>query len=337
MYKIFKNYSKRVRKRRNKQVQSNTTNSDLQVQAQKEQSVLKVSTLSALILAIFGISFGVAIKSLAVIFDGFIAFVSVGLGLLSLVTSRYIYKEDDDVFQYGYVRFEPMVNLFKSSVLVVLCLYAFVSAINNIIRGGYEIELGFGVVYAAFAFIFCLVLFIYTRAFVRDSDLIKVDNTEWKIDCVLYCSTIFAFGIVYAVVVLEFGGSIEQLDKTLFAHYIDPILLAILSAFLCISPLRICIENLKDLLMVAPKEIDEKITIIMENLSEEFGFEDYDAHVAKNGRFYMVEVNILIPKSFQISSVSELDDIRDRIEKALQIPSYKIWLSVSFTANTKWL
>ncbi len=67
--------------------------------AQKEQFVLKVSMYSALILAIFGISFGIFVKSMAVIFDGFVALISVGLGALSVITSRYIYKEDDDIFQ----------------------------------------------------------------------------------------------------------------------------------------------------------------------------------------------------------------------------------------------
>ena len=55
------------------------------------------------------------------------AFISVGLGALSVITSRYIYKEDDDIFQYGYVRFEPMVNLFKSACVGacvrVVCVY----------------------------------------------------------------------------------------------------------------------------------------------------------------------------------------------------------------------
>ena len=51
----------------------------------------------------------------------------------------------------------------------------------------------------------------------------------------------------------------------------------------------------------------------------------------------MVEVNILMQKNFQVKSLNEFDLIRERIEKALEIPSYKIWLSVSFTADKKWL
>ena len=297
--------------------------------AQKEQFTLKVSMYSALILAIFGISFGIFVKSMAVIFDGFVALISVGLGALSVITSRYIYKEDDDIFQYGYVRFEPMVNLFKSLVLVFVCVYAFINALQSIIHGGYAVELGGAVAYSLCAFVFCAILFIYTLFYTRllESDLIKVDNTEWKIDCVLYLGALGAFGVIYFMLSPE----------SALAMYVDPLLLAVLSLMLCVSPIRIAIANFKDLIMVAPSEIDTKITQIMESLSKDFGFSDYDTHVAKSGRFYMVEVNILIDKDCKINSVAEFDSLRDSIEKSLDIPSYKIWLSVSFTGNAKWL
>ena len=297
--------------------------------ATKEQFVLKVSMYSALILAVFGIGFGILVQSMAVIFDGFVALVSVGLGALSVVTSRYIYKEDDDIFQYGYVRFEPMVNLFKSLVLVFVCIYAFINAIQSILNGGSHVELGGAVIYSLCAFIFCVIIFAYTFVYVRilESDLIKVDNTEWKIDCVLYLGALVAFGVIYFLIS----------PKNPLSLYIDPLLLAVLSLMLCVSPIRIAISNFKDLIMVAPAEIDSKITQIMESLSNEFGFSDYDTHVAKSGRFYMVEVNILTAQNFKPLAMQEFDFIRERIEKALEIPSYKIWLSVSFTANPKWL
>ncbi len=308
--------------------------------SQKEQFVLKVLMFSALTLAIFGIGFGILVKSMAVIFGGFVALISMGLGALSVVTSRYIYKEDDDIFQYGYVRFEPMVNLFKSLVLVFVCVYAFINAIQSILHGGYAVELGGAAIYSLCACVFCALLFGYTLVYAKvlESDLIKVDNTEWKIDCVLYLGALAAFGIIY---LLPFFGFVlidsQSSEAHPLARYIDPMLLALLSLLLCVSPIRIAIANFKDLIMVAPPEIDEKITAIMEALSAEFGFSDYDTHVAKSGRFYMVEVNILTDRNFKPVSMQEFDTIRERIEKALEIPSYKIWLSVSFTANPKWL
>lgn len=350
----------------------------LQMQSAKEQRVLKVSMISALVLAIFGVGFGVWAKSLAVVFDGFVCLVSVGLGALSVVTSRYIYKDDDEVFQFGYVRFEPMVNLFKSLVLVLVCVYAFINAVSSLFSGGYEVEFGSVAVYSGFALVFCFVLFIYTRQACRalESDLIRVDNTEWKIDCALYAGAIAAFGLVYLSMsqISALAGknlaNLKALNATTnalnlsenltnlstlsnlsfihefwldfvffidkFSHYIDPFLLAVLSLALCVSPLKIAVANFKDLVMLAPSALDERIMQLMQKVSAKHGFKDYDTHTAKSGRFFMVEINILVDRDFE-GSVASLDTIREEIEQALAIPSYKIWLSISFTTKAKWL
>ena len=339
---------KKVLKENIDSTKSNTTSlinamaSSPKKEAKQEQTVLKISMFSSAFLAIFGIGFGIAVGSLSIAFDGFVSLISVGLGALSVITSRYIYKEDDDVFQYGYVRFEPMVNLFKALVLVFVCVYAFINALSSLFSGGYEVRLGGACVYSVCAFVFCLALFVYThRACVSlESDLIKVDNIEWKIDCVLYLGAIVAFGVIY---VMLSGDSSVHLDSgtvspsaNALARYIDPALLCVLSLLLCISPAKIAIANFKDLIMVAPKELDEKITRIMEQISQKYGFRDYDTHTAKSGRFFMVEINILVGRDYG-GKVADLDSIREEIQNALAIPSYKIWLSVSWTTSPQWL
>ncbi|WP_162165940.1 cation diffusion facilitator family transporter [Campylobacter fetus] len=323
--KATQNYGKKIRDNKPQDIEFTKENI-----SRKEQFVLKVSMYCALILAIFGVGFGLFIKSLTIVFDGIIALVSVGLGLLSVVTARYVYKEDDDIFQYGYIRFEPMVNLFKSLILLIVCLYAFFSAIKSIFSGGYTLELGAAVIYTMVAFVLCFIIFTYTSFYSKylGSELIYVDRAEWLIDCVLYCGGIIAFGLIYIF---------NPTQEKWFSSYIDPILLVLFSIFLSVTPLKIFISNLKDLIMVAPGDLDDKITEIMQSLSLKYGFSDYDTHVAKSGRFFMIEVNILSTSSNDILSVKELDCIRNEIEQRLEIPSYKIWLLVSLTANPKWL
>lgn len=96
------------------------------------------------------------------------------------------------------------------------------------------------------------------------------------------------------------------------------------------------VANFKDLVMVAPPELDSQITQIMQDLSKEYGFSEYDTHVAKSGRFFMIEVNILDTHGLSINA-KELDIIREKIQHALKLPSYRIWLLVSLTTNPKWL
>ena len=301
-----------------------------QIQSQKEQFVLKISLYCAVILAIFGITYGIYIGSKAIIFDGLVAFLCVILILLSVSTSKFIYKEDDDIFQYGYMRFEPMVNLFKSLILLILCAYALINGIQEILDGGYEVKFDKAMLYSFFSMLLSIGIWLYTayQAKILGSPLISVDSLEWFIDSVLYMGGFLVFGAVWLF---------DKESQTIWARYLDPALLVLLSMILAVMPLKVFIKNLADLVMVAPKDMDDKIDTLLQNISKKYNFSDYDTHVAKSGRFFMIEVNILMGESFKIQNIDEMDLIRDEIEQGLDIPSYKIWLSVSFTKNPKWL
>ncbi|MEE3744779.1 cation diffusion facilitator family transporter [Campylobacter porcelli] len=299
-------------------------------QSQKEQFTLKISLYCAVVLAIFGISYGIYIGSKAIIFDGLVAFLSIILILLSVITSKFIYKEDDDIFQYGYMRFEPMANLFKSLILLILCVYAIINGIEGILTGGYEVKFDQAMLYSFLSMILSIGIWLFTsyQAKILQSPLISVDSLEWLIDSVLYMGGFLAFGAVWLF---------DKESQTIWARYLDPTLLVVLSMILAIMPLKVFIKNLADLAMVAPKDMDDKIDTLLQNISKKYNFSDYDTHVAKSGRFFMIEINILMGESFKIQSIDEMDQIRDEIEQGLNIPSYKIWLSVSFTKNPKWL
>ena len=301
-----------------------------QIQSQKEQFVLKISLYCAVILAIFGITYGIYTGSKAIIFDGLVAFLSTILILLSVMTSKFIYKEDDDIFQYGYMRFEPMVNLFKSLILLILCAYALINGIQEILDGGYEVKFDKAMLYSFFSMLLSIGIWLYTayQAKILGSPLISVDSLEWFIDSVVYMGGFLVFGAVWLF---------DKESQTIWARYLDPALLVLLSMILAVMPLKVFIKNLADLVMVAPKDMDDKIDTLLQNISKKYNFSDYDTHVAKSGRFFMIEVNILMGESFKIQNIDEMDLIRDEIEQGLDIPSYKIWLSVSFTKNPKWL
>ncbi|RAX57060.1 cation transporter [Helicobacter monodelphidis] len=304
--------------------------SDPLQQSKKEQFVLNVSLFFAVILAIFGIFYGLYIGSKAIIFDGFVAFLSVALIMLSVVTSKYIFKEDDDIFQYGYTRFEPMVNVFKSLILLLVCLYALINGVHGILEGGYRVEFGGAMVYSFFSMILCIVIWVYTNRCGKhlQSPLISVDSLEWLIDSVLYLGGFVAFGAIYLL---------DEENVSVWALYVDPALVIVLAIILASMPLKVFIQNLADLAMVAPKEMDDKIDHILQEIAQKYRFKNYDTHVAKSGRFYMVEVNILLDSHRGIQTVDDMDRIRDEIEQGLELPSYKIWLSVSFTKDPKWL
>ena len=181
-----------------------------------------------------------------------------------------------------------------------------------------------------FSMLLSIGIWLYTayQAKILGSPLISVDSLEWFIDSVLYMGGFLVFGAVWLF---------DKESQTIWARYLDPALLVLLSMILAVMPLKVFIKNLADLVMVAPKDMDDKIDTLLQNISKKYNFSDYDTHVAKSGRFFMIEVNILMGESFKIQNIDEMDLIRDEIEQGLDIPSYKIWLSVSFTKNPKWL
>ena len=258
------NYGKKIRDNKPQTIQKSVH----ELNNKKEQIVLKVTMYCSLFLAVLGISFGITIKSSALVFDGMVALIGVALGLLSVVTSRYIYRQDDDIFQYGYVRFEPMVNLFKSLILLITCVYALISGIRDIMNGGYLLDVNWAIMYTLCAFILCGIMYGYTTFYSKrlDSELIHVDRAEWLIDCITYLGGIIAFGWILLV---------DPQQHKWFSRYVDAALLVVLSLFLSITPLKIMIANLKDLIMVAPPELDDKITQIMEELSKEYDLQHY--------------------------------------------------------------
>ena len=62
---------------------------------------------------------------------------------------------------------------------------------------------------------------------------------------------------------LYFGALVAFLavwiiDSDVVVQFVDPIVLSALSLFLCILPVRICVANFKDLMMVAPIDLMRK-------------------------------------------------------------------------------
>ena len=147
--------------------------------------------------------------------------------------------------------------------------------------------------YSFFSMLLSIGIWLYTayQAKILGSPLISVDSLEWFIDSVLYMGGFLVFGAVWLF---------DKESQTIWARYLDPALLVLLSMILAVMPLKVFIKNLADLVMVAPKDMDDKIDTLLQN-------------------------------------IDEMDLIRDEIEQGLDIPSYKIWLSVSFTKNPKWL
>ena len=124
---------------------------------------MRQSVYAALFFAVLGIVWGLTINSSVIIFDGLYSSVSVLLSSLSLLVARQLDQADDHRFQFGRAILEPLVIALKSIGITLMCTYALVTAIDNLLRGGVEVSAGLGMVYAFISTLACYLGWRYIR------------------------------------------------------------------------------------------------------------------------------------------------------------------------------
>ena len=291
--------------------------------------MLVLSTALTIALAIGGVVLGWAANSMAVLFDGLFAFIDVAMALIALFVARLVTRENDRRFQYGYWHIEPMALAFNGGMLVLLCLYAFVSAVGSLLRGGDEVVLGWALAYAGVSALVSFGVYAYERAENRrvESAFITLDTQSWLMTGLTSTALVVAFGLAWA---LEANG------YTALAPYVDPATLAVLSLAVIPLPVRILREAVSEVLLMTPAELDADVRLAVEEVVRRHGFAGFTTYTAKVGRGRFIEVHVVVEPQRELGTVASLDQIRHEIADALDAHWPQAWLTVDFTADEEW-
>jgi cation diffusion facilitator family transporter len=291
-----------------------------------EQRVLKLSIAVTVLLAAAGIVFGLISGSLSIVFDGMFNMVDSAMSLLSLWVTRLLTKKGSRRFQYGYWHVEPMVLVFNGSTLILLCAYALVNAIGSLLSGGRELDFDWAFVFASLMCILSIVMYVYIRQknLKLNSEFLRLDTQSWLISAAISSSLLIAFGIA----MLTEGTHYDN-----FTPYIDPIILAVLTSCLIFVPIPAVRDAMRDMFLVAPFELDQKIREFLDDLVIRQRYIKYASYVAKIGRAQFIEINIVVPPNYSISGVESLDAIRREIKDAIGGENQMQWLTVTFTTD----
>lgn len=297
------------------------------VYSKREQKVLIISFAFCIILAILGLIFGVRTHSSAIIFDALISAINSLLTLFSAITARYIYKQGNENFQFGFGGFESMINMLKALVLIAICVYGFFTGLGALLNGGRETEQGDAFLFNVICFVVALGLFIYERYWARrlGSGLVGVDSLEWFSDVLLYLGAGVAFGLSVWL-------------KPSWAHLVDPALLCLLSGLIIIAPVWVLVKNVAQLLLYAPQEFSDAVEIVMDEICDKYGVLDYRRRVGSQGRFYFLVLDMLISKDKDLK-ISQLDAMRDEIKSKIESKikdEKELNIIISFTHERKW-
>lgn len=294
-----------------------------------EARVLGVSLGMTVLVAVGGIVCGLLSGSMAIIFDGLFSGIDAGMTAVALQVARLVRREADMRHQFGYWHFEPLVLALNSCVLTLLCTYAFVNAVAGLMKGGHVSEMGLAFGYSGLVFVACVAMYLYQRLANRriESDLIKLDMQGWLMSGVIALALLISFGIAVLLDGTRFEG---------FATRADPLVLALLAPLLLIAPITAGRRAFREVFMITPPALDRHVRAAVDDVAARRGFVDYTSYSTKVGRAEFVELYILLPPNSQ-GGVEDLDALRHEIETALGESPQERWLTISFTADPRWM
>ena len=300
------------------------------MQATLEQRALKLSIVVTLMVSSLGVTFGLLSGSQSILFDGVFSTIDAAMSGLALLVARLAVREASERFQHGYWHLEPLVAALNGSILMLLCFYAFLNAVQGLMEGGRVLDFDLAIVYAGVVAIVCFAMVAYQKRINRraDSEFVRIDMQGWLMAALITTALLAAFAIALG------------LEGTAHAHltpYVDSLLLMLLTLCFMPVPIGIVRRAMKEVFLIAPSEVDREVHAAMEPVMAREGLLNYYSHVAKAGRGHFIEIHIVTAPEFAAGQgVALMDEIREQISAGLSIPPARRWFTVAFTADERW-
>ncbi|MGD9986870.1 cation diffusion facilitator family transporter [Pseudonocardia sp.] len=290
---------------------------------------LLVSVWASVAFAVLSLVWGLAVDSRLILFDGLYSFASVGLSLLGLWALRAARRGPDDRFPWGREIYEPVAIVVKAAALGGLCGYALAGAIGDLLAGGRDVDTGWALIYAVVATAGGVAVSLYMRRKARGgSDLVRAEAAEWWGDALLSVGVLLGFGAAW-------GLTLAGRDD--IARYVDPAMVALISAAFLVVPARLLTAALREVLTMSPPALREQLRTCVEDVRRDRGFAESFLRVSKVGSRLDVEVDFVVVPDSAAQTVADFDDVRaelrDRFRALGQDPS----VSVGFTADRSWV
>ena len=300
--------------------------------AKYEQYILKFSLYAALCFALLGLVWGMVIKSQMIIFDAVYSFVSVVAASLSVYVAKSVSRDDDVKFPFGRSQMEPMIMVFKSLLILIICVYAFGRSISSIFSGGREINAISAMIYSFIGIAGCLYGWQHirrTRKKFHNSGLIKAESMQWLMDTLLSAAIFIGFLIT---TIMQSSGKHE------LASYMDPLMTMMAAIFFSVTPALTLISGIKDILLMTPEGEMYRISkSVLEDIARDHGFQGIILRLSKRGRELFYEISFVSDNAGDSRSMGEMDGIRQEVEDALgSLFDNPKWLNISFMHDKKW-
>lgn len=263
-------------------------------------------------------------------FDGLYSLISLGLALFAIVCTNFINKRDFKKYPFGKANMEPLIVIVKSLVLLIMCSISMISAINQILNGGNDIEVGFALTYSLISSIGCTWIYLYMTKKSKNlnSDIVKAESNQWLMDALVSIGVLVGF-----LISLLF----RNIGLEAYSKYVDPGMVILSSLIFFRMPITSIIEAFIELINgKADDSINFDINNLVKEIEEEYKLEESVARVAKIGRELRIEIDFILSNDSRIKSVDDMDEVREIIDENTNHFELEKWLNVTFTKNKKW-
>lgn len=218
-----------------------------------EKRTLRWTLTGTLLLMIWSIGFSLFTDSNIIELDAASYAISGIIGIVTLYVSAITQREANEKYPLGFYGFVPILILLRSLMIILICLDSIVESIEAIIHEPEAENSWLLIYYSIGAFIInaCIYFIVKQNQKKAASELLKAEETEWRID-LLFTVSIFISFVGIAV--------LHQYGFTKLAAYIDPSICLLLSIYMCKEPILLFKENMDTLSVTSvEKELQDKI------------------------------------------------------------------------------
>jgi predicted Co/Zn/Cd cation transporter (cation efflux family) len=310
----------------------------VEIRGRLEQRLLLTSVAATLCVSGLGFLFGLLTGSFSILFDGVYALIDATMGALALLVARLILrdalKHDEEApgrvrYQYGFWHLEPMVLALNATMLTLAAGYALVSSVMLIFEGGTELNFDAAILYTVIVIGICFAMAARQRRqnLRLGSGFVALDAKGWLMSGAITLALLVGFAI---------GRALEGTSLAWVQPYVDPVILALVCLVVIPMPFADLREAVAGILRVAPEDLDQHVLTVAAAARERHGFADSYTYVAQVGRATLIEIHFITPPGWPLSSVAQLDAIRQEVGDAIGDEGPNRWLTISFTEDPAW-
>lgn len=299
------------------------TEPDQRVANDDETRGVKLSVAGSLVLSTSAIVMAIVGRSQAILLDGLYTFITLMLAFASLRVIKLLKEPETKNRPFGYMAFEPFLNIFKSLVMLTVLAVFLVTSIQELMTGGRLVELDAMVLYIALCLVvYAAVLWRLRRYGKRvQSSILALEIKNWTIDAMLTVGIMVSLMIALLVIELGHVGILP---------YIDPVIVIGLVVLSLPVPIKVLVTEFKQLTLISDEnrleaEVLEQIAPVI----DAHALQAVQVWGLKAGR--SVYLFVYAGLRDDATTLTQLDAIRTEIFVELKKRYPVFWADIIFT------